>query len=166
KSGAASAVSETAYELGAVVGTATLGTIFTAYYRASVELPGGLTAMQTADARESIGGAASVAQTLPPALSNRLMDSARVAFDAGIAPTATIAAVLTLIAAAVVALAFRGVSGSAGRPGSAPIPAAVPPSEGGSMPSTDPGTRAIPVMRPLRTDPPDPGRPVGCSAER
>src|SRR6185312_3343331 len=33
KSGAASAVSETAYELGAVVGTATLGTIFTAFYR-------------------------------------------------------------------------------------------------------------------------------------
>jgi MFS transporter, DHA2 family, multidrug resistance protein len=120
KSGAASAVSETAYELGAVVGTATLGTIFTAYYRASVELPGGLTELQTTDAKESIGGAASVAGTLPPALSNRLMDSARVAFDAGIAPTATIAAVLTLLAAAVVAWAFRGVSVRAGRPASGP----------------------------------------------
>ncbi|BBZ30690.1 MFS transporter [Mycolicibacterium madagascariense] len=107
KSGAASAVSETAYELGAVVGTATLGTIFTAYYRASVELPGGLTDLQTADARESIGGAASVAGTLPPAMSGRLMDSARTAFDAGIAPTATIAAVLVLLAAAVVAWSFR-----------------------------------------------------------
>jgi DHA2 family multidrug resistance protein-like MFS transporter len=116
KSGAASAVSETAYELGAVVGTATLGTIFTAYYRANVELPGGLTDLQMADARESIGGAASVAQTLPPALSGRLMDSARVAFDAGIAPTSTIAAVLTVIAAAIVALAFRRISRSAGRP--------------------------------------------------
>lgn len=166
KSGAASAVSETAYELGAVVGTATLGTIFTAYYRASVELPGGLTAEQTADARESIGGAASVAKTLPPALSERLMDSARLAFDAGIAPTATIAAALTLVAAAVVGWAFRGVSGSAGRRASAPTPAVEPPSARDSTPSTGPGTGAIPAMRPLPTDPMDPSRPVRCSAER
>jgi DHA2 family multidrug resistance protein-like MFS transporter len=166
KSGAASAVSETAYELGAVVGTATLGTIFTAYYRASVELPGGLTAIQSADARESIGGAASVAQTLPPALSNRLMDSARVAFDAGIAPTATIAAVLTLIAAAVVAVAYRGVSGSADRSASAPTPAPVRPSERGSTRSMDPDTRAIPATRPLRTAALDPPRPAGRSAGR
>jgi MFS transporter, DHA2 family, multidrug resistance protein len=107
KSGAASAVSETAYELGAVVGTATLGTIFTAFYRSSVTLPGGLTESQSADASESIGGATSVAQTLPPAMADRLMDSARAAFDSGIAPTATIAAVLTLVAAGVVAFSFR-----------------------------------------------------------
>ena len=50
KAGAASAVSETAYELGAVVGTATLGTIFTAFYRSNVALPGGLTEAQAADA--------------------------------------------------------------------------------------------------------------------
>ena len=37
KAGAASAVSETAYELGAVVGTATLGTIFSAFYRSNVD---------------------------------------------------------------------------------------------------------------------------------
>ncbi|MDT5180391.1 MAG: transporter, family, multidrug resistance protein [Mycobacterium sp.] len=166
KSGAASAVSETAYELGAVVGTATLGTIFTAYYRANVELPGGLTEMQSADARESIGGAVSVAQTLPPALSHRLLDSARVAFDAGIAPTATIAAVLTLIAAGVVALAFRGVSGRVGRPASAPSPVVEPPSARGSMRSTDPGRRAIAARRPHVTAPTDPAHPVGCSAER
>ena len=159
KSGAASAVSETAYELGAVVGTATLGTIFTAYYRASVELPGGLTDLQTADARESIGGAASVAGTLPPALSGRLMDSARVAFDAGIAPTATIAAVLVLLATAVVAWSFRGVSGRVVRPASGPNPLAGPPSGRGSTPSTGLGRPAIPATRPSlpgRTDPPRP----------
>ncbi|MDT5154705.1 MAG: transporter, family, multidrug resistance protein [Mycobacterium sp.] len=166
KSGAASAVSETAYELGAVVGTATLGTIFTAYYRASVELPGGLTEAQIADARESIGGATSVAQTLPPALSGRLLDSARTAFDAGIAPTAIIAALLTLIAAAVVALAFRGVSGTAGRSGSAPSPAATPPSERDSRPSTGRGTPATPSARRPRTIRRDRPRPVGCSTER
>ena len=156
KSGAASAVSETAYELGAVVGTAMLGTIFTAYYRNNVVLPGGLWADQVSDARESIAGAVSVAQTLPPALSGRLLESARTAFDAGIAPTAIIAALLTLIAAAVVAYSFRG---TAIRPGSAPSPAAEPPFERDSTPSTESGTPAIPATRPLRTDPTDPPRP-------
>ncbi len=166
KSGAASAVSETAYELGAVVGTATLGTIFTAYYRASVELPGGLTAAQMADARESIGGAASVAKTLPPALSDRLMDSVRVAFDAGVAPTAIIAAALTLVAAAVVAWAFRGISGGAPRRASTPTPAAEPRSAGDSTPSTGRDSAAIPASRPVRTARTDQPKPVGRSTER
>lgn len=107
KSGAASAVSETAYELGAVVGTAVLGSMFTAFYRANIELPTGLSAAQATDAGESIAGAAAVAQNLPAALADRLMESARAAFDSGIAPTAAIAAVLSLAAAAVVAVAFR-----------------------------------------------------------
>lgn len=166
KSGAAAAVSETAYELGAVVGTATLGTIFTAYYRSSVELPGGLTDHQIADATESIGGASSVAQTLPPALSGRLLDSARTAFDTGIAPTAIIAAVLTLVAAAVVALAFRGVSLVATRSGSAPRPAAEPPSGRGSRRSTSPDTPATRAVPRPPTDPTDPLRSAGRSAER
>ena len=108
KAGAASAVSETAYELGAVIGTASLGTIFSAFYRSNVVLPGGLTPDQAADAHESIGGAMSVARDLPPALSSQLIESARTAFDSGIAPTATIAATLTLIAAVIVARSFRG----------------------------------------------------------
>ena len=109
KAGAASAVSETAYELGAVVGTATLGTIFTAYYRNNVAVPAGLTPAQATDAGESIGGAAAVATDLPTEISGRLLDSARAAFDSGIAPTALIAAALVLTAAAVVRVAFRRV---------------------------------------------------------
>ncbi|WP_102145455.1 efflux MFS transporter LfrA [Mycobacterium hubeiense] len=107
KAGAASAVSETAYELGAVVGTATLGTIFTAFYRANVVVPAGVPAAQAADAAESIGGASSVAATLPQPVGEQLLESARLAFDSGIAPTAVIGATLTLIAAVVVGMAFR-----------------------------------------------------------
>lgn len=44
KAGAASAVSETAYELGAVLGTAVLGGIITAFYRGALVLPEGLPA--------------------------------------------------------------------------------------------------------------------------
>ncbi|MGK2880303.1 MAG: efflux MFS transporter LfrA [Mycobacterium sp.] len=106
KSGAASAVSETAYELGAVVGTATLGTVFTAFYRTNVEVPAGLSAAEAADAGESIGGAVAVAGTQSPDIAAQLLDSARQAFDSGIAPTAVIAGVLALIAAAVVSVAF------------------------------------------------------------
>lgn len=107
KAGAASAVSETAYELGAVVGTATLGTIFTAFYRNHIQLPPGLSATQAADAGESIGGAVAVASDLPAATAARLLESARTAFDSGIAPTAIIAATLVLAAAGIVAATFR-----------------------------------------------------------
>lgn len=107
KAGAASAVSETAYELGAVIGTATLGTIFTAFYRNNIALPAGLSPAQAADAGESIGGATSVAADLPANTAAQLLDSARTAFDSGIAPTAIIAATLALAAAGIVAAAFR-----------------------------------------------------------
>lgn len=115
KSGAASAVSETAYELGAVVGTAMLGTIFTAFYRGGVNVPQGLTAAQSADAGESIGGAVAVARELPADTATRLLDSAHTAFDSGIAPTSIIAGTLTLVAAGVVAYAFRGFNREADR---------------------------------------------------
>src|SRR5690606_12417480 len=65
KAGAASAVSETAYELGAVLGTAILGTILTASYRNSVVLPDGLDAAQQNAAGETLGGAVHVAGELP-----------------------------------------------------------------------------------------------------
>lgn len=106
KAGAASAVSETAYELGAVVGTAALGTLFTAFYRANVELPAGLSSAEAADAGESIGGAVAVAATQPANVAEQLLDSARQAFDSGVAPTAIIAGVLALAAAVTVAMVF------------------------------------------------------------
>lgn len=148
KAGAASAVSETAYELGAVVGTAILGTIFTAFYRANVQVPQGLSAGQTADAAESIGGATAVAQQLPPAVADKLLDSAKVAFDSGIAPTAIIAGLLTLVAAVVVALTFRGnrFSAAPSRPASEPSPPMAQPSERGSTPSTAPDRPATGVV--------------------
>ncbi|RWA22245.1 MFS transporter [Mycolicibacterium brumae DSM 44177] len=108
KAGAASAVSETAYELGAVIGTATLGTLVTSFYRNNVDLPRGLSPTQSAEAGESIGGAVAVAGELPGEMGERLLESARSAFDSGIAPTALIAVALVLTAVLVVARAFRG----------------------------------------------------------
>ncbi len=101
KAGAASAVSETAYELGAVLGTAILGTILTASYRAAVELPLGLTTAQHAAAGETLGGAVAVADQLPAASAAALLDSARAAFDSGVGLAATIGAGLVLAAAVI-----------------------------------------------------------------
>jgi MFS transporter, DHA2 family, multidrug resistance protein len=163
KSGAASAVSETAYELGAVIGTATLGTIFTAFYRTNVDLPQGLSSQQAADAGESIGGAAAVAQTLPGDVAAPLLDSAHTAFDSGIAPTSIIAGVLTLIAAAVVAFAFRN---GAGPSASAPTPQAERRSARGSKSSKGPNRPASRATRRPRTTRSERARRADCSAGR
>ena len=85
KAGAASAVSETAYELGAVLGTAMLGTILTASYRPVVDCPEGLT-------RRAAAGSAVRRWVAPsrwpsscrPDPAAALLESARHAFDSGV----------------------------------------------------------------------------------
>lgn len=109
KAGAASGVSETAYELGAVLGTATLGTVLTASYRSSVALPEGLTAAQQQAAGETLGGAANVAAQLPGDLAGALMDSARHAFDSGVGVAAWIGVGLIVAAMLVAAIGLRRV---------------------------------------------------------
>ncbi|GAB4097136.1 MFS transporter [Brachybacterium horti] len=107
KAGAASAISETAYETGAVLGTAVLGSVLNAAYRAHVELPEGLTAAQSAAAGETLGGATSVAAQLPAGVGEALLDSARHAFDSGVTITASVGLVLMLAAAGIVLLTLR-----------------------------------------------------------
>ncbi|WP_431280308.1 MFS transporter [Leifsonia poae] len=111
KAGAASAVSETAYELGAVLGTATLGTILTASYRSAVVLPEGLTSAQQHAAGETLGGATTVADQLPSTLGAQLLESARHAFDSGVALTAGIGVALMVGAAVVALVSLRKVRG-------------------------------------------------------
>lgn len=103
KAGAASAISETAYETGAVLGTAVLGSILNAAYRAHVEIPAGVPGDAAESARETLGGAAQVSGGLPAELAGPLMDSARHAFDSGVAITSGIGVVL-MLAATVIAL--------------------------------------------------------------
>jgi DHA2 family multidrug resistance protein-like MFS transporter len=107
KAGAASGVSETAYELGAVLGTAILGTIITVSYRAAIVLPAGLTRQQADAARETLGGASAVADQLPAAQAATLMDSARTAFDSGVALTAGMGAGFVVLAAVIAVITLR-----------------------------------------------------------
>lgn len=111
RAGAASAISETAYEVGSVMGTAVLGSILNAVYTARLVLPGDLAAAQAEAARQTLGGAHRVADGLgptQPAVAEQLRDAAALAFDTGVVFTAAIAVVLTLLAAVIVHRSLRG----------------------------------------------------------
>ncbi|WP_245822487.1 MFS transporter [Brachybacterium avium] len=108
KAGAASAISETAYETGAVLGTAVLGSLLNAAYRSHLEVPAGLTASQHAAASETLGGATTVAAELPARTGQVLLDSAQHAFDSGALLTSGIGAGLMVIAAAIAHRTLRG----------------------------------------------------------
>lgn len=101
KAGAASAISETAYELGTTLGVALLGSVLNATYRARVLLPDGLTAAQQATAGETLGGAVDVAGRVDGAVADALLDSARLAFDTGTQNAAVVGTVVAVLAAVV-----------------------------------------------------------------
>ena len=108
KAGAASAVSETAYELGAVLGTAVLGGILTAFYRVNLVIPSGVPADAAAQARETLGGAVAASEGLSPALGEQLMQAAAHAFDGGVVITSLIGAGLMIVAAVIAAVSLGG----------------------------------------------------------
>ncbi|MCC4249359.1 MULTISPECIES: MFS transporter [Microbacterium] len=113
KAGAASAVSETAYEVGAVLGTAVLGGILAAFYRAQLVLPAGLPDAAAQAARETLAGAVAVSNTLDDAaLAESLRLAAAHAFDSGVVVTALIGAGLIVVAAAIAATTLGGTRGA------------------------------------------------------
>jgi DHA2 family multidrug resistance protein-like MFS transporter len=106
RSGAASAISETATELGAALGMAVLGSVLNAVYRSSLDLPAGLPADAGHGLRDSLGAALEIAATLPTRLAAQVVDSARHAYvdgmhaallcSAGFAAVVAVAALVTL----------------------------------------------------------------------
>jgi DHA2 family multidrug resistance protein-like MFS transporter len=86
RSGAASALSETASEFGAALGIAVLGSIGTALYRSRVldGIPSDVPAEATDAIGSSLGAAIGVAEQLPSADAEHLTDLARQAFVDGL----------------------------------------------------------------------------------
>ncbi|MCG7311311.1 MFS transporter [Brachybacterium sp. ACRRE] len=107
RAGAASAISETAYETGAVLGTAILGSILNATFRAHVEVPTALSGGAADAAGQTLGGATDAARSLGGEAGEALLSSAREAFDSGVAYTAGVGVVLMVAAAAIVVIAMR-----------------------------------------------------------
>ncbi|UFU05648.1 MFS transporter [Ruania halotolerans] len=107
KAGAASAISETAYEVGSVLGTAVLGGLLSSAYARNVMLPDGVPAADAQAAGETLGGAVEVARSLPPAQAADLVASAQAAFTSGVGLTSLIGAVLVLLAVGVAVTTLR-----------------------------------------------------------
>ncbi|MEU9603835.1 MFS transporter [Streptomyces sp. NPDC048057] len=101
QAGAASAVSETAYELGAALGIAVLGSVVTSAYR-DFTAPPGVPSDAVEAARDSLGGAAEASAALPQEQSAALLEAARDAFTDGFHIAGAVGATV-LIATAVTA---------------------------------------------------------------
>ncbi|MFI1184024.1 MFS transporter [Streptomyces sp. NPDC020799] len=107
QAGAASAVSETAYELGAALGIALLGSIVTGVYR-GFHTPAGVPDRAAAEAHDSLGGAAEAAAGLPHGTGDALLSSAQHAFVEGLRIASGIGAAVLLATAAVAWFLLRG----------------------------------------------------------
>ncbi|MEU1308556.1 MFS transporter [Streptomyces cinnamoneus] len=107
QAGSASAVSETAYELGAALGIALLGSIVTGVYR-SFAVPADVPAAQAAEAHESLGGAVESAGTLPADTGAALLASAQDSFVDGLQIASGVGAVVLLVTSVAAWFLLRG----------------------------------------------------------
>ncbi|CAM5573668.1 MFS transporter [Streptomyces spiroverticillatus] len=107
QAGAASAVSETAYELGAALGIALLGSIVTGIYR-GFPVPDGVPADVSAAAHDSLGGAVESAGVLPQDQATALLVSARDSFTDGFQTAALVGALVLFATACAAWFMLRG----------------------------------------------------------
>ncbi|MFI2210193.1 MFS transporter [Streptomyces sp. NPDC020141] len=113
RAGAASAVSETGYELGAALGIAVLGSVLSASYRSALDPVPGVPDPAMETARDTLGGAARTAAELSGAAGDTLTAAAHGAFVDAIRVTSVTAALLLAAAAAATVLTLRGRDGAA-----------------------------------------------------
>ena len=125
KAGAATGISETGSELGGALGIAVLGSIGVAIYRGDLTASVGssVPADAVSAARDTLGGAMTVAGDLPSVAARTLVEAAREAFVAGMHVTALIAAVGAAAVAVMAYLVLRsqdvpptGEEGASGAP--------------------------------------------------
>ncbi|MEU3753931.1 MFS transporter [Streptomyces olivoreticuli] len=107
QAGAASAVSETAYELGAALGIALLGSIVTGVYR-GFDVSAAVPDRAAAEAHDSLGGAVEAAAGLPRETGDALLSSAQDAFVEGLRIASGIGAAVLLATAVAAWFLLRG----------------------------------------------------------
>ncbi|GAA3383509.1 MFS transporter [Cryptosporangium minutisporangium] len=111
RAGEASALSETAPELGGALGIAILGSAGTAVYRAQMAdtVPPGLPEDATRAAEETLGGAVSAAEQVPDPVGDQLLDTAREAFTDGLHLIAGISIVVLVATAVGISVLLRHI---------------------------------------------------------
>ncbi|NBE50905.1 MFS transporter [Streptomyces boluensis] len=107
QAGAASAVSETAYELGSALGIALLGSVVTGIYR-GFTVPDGVPAEAVTAAQDSLGGASEVAKSLPAEQGAALLQAAQSSFTHGFETAAGVAATVLFATAVTAWFMLRG----------------------------------------------------------
>ncbi|MDG4863276.1 MFS transporter [Streptomyces sp. T-3] len=107
QAGAASAVSETAYELGAALGIALLGSVVTGIYR-GFTVPTGVDEGTASAARDSLGGAVEASKELPQEQGSALLSAAQDAFTSGFETAAGVAAAVLFATAITAWFLLRG----------------------------------------------------------
>ena len=128
QAGAATGISETSGELGGALGIAILGSIGTAVYRTEVAdlIPAGVPEAAADAARDTLGGAMEIAQTLPAELAAAFVAAAQTAFVDAIHFVAAVAVVGAAITAIGAAIALWKVPARSGPPAEEGAPAPVP----------------------------------------
>jgi DHA2 family multidrug resistance protein-like MFS transporter len=94
RAGAAASVSETAYEFGAAMGTAVLGSVGLSVYAANLGEVDGVPRQALSAARESLGSAGEIAAQLPPDAAAAFLTEAAEAFVAGMDVVLVVAALV------------------------------------------------------------------------
>ncbi|MGW2180810.1 MFS transporter [Streptomyces sp. NPDC001732] len=107
QAGSAGAVSETAYELGAALGIALLGSIVTGVYQ-NFASPAGIPLPRAAAAHESLGGAVEATHGLPAEQGQALLAAAQEAFVDGLRVAAGVGAAVLLATAVTAWFLLRG----------------------------------------------------------
>ncbi|TQS40159.1 MFS transporter [Cryptosporangium phraense] len=107
EAGSAGALNETSGEFGFALGIATLGSLGVAVYRATIDLPAGLTPVDAARARDTLTEAAQVAAGLPDKLGSDVLTAAHQAFTTGMQAAAAVSAALLAGLAVLVLVALR-----------------------------------------------------------
>jgi DHA2 family multidrug resistance protein-like MFS transporter len=104
RAGGAAAIEETAYEIGAGLGVAVLGTITTIVYAPSVGAVPGVEPGAMGQARESLASAAHIALEVGGPTGNALMDTARAAFVTALHSTVLVSVALLGVTALTVVI--------------------------------------------------------------
>ncbi|WP_410658541.1 MFS transporter [Amycolatopsis sp. lyj-112] len=109
RAGAASAISETATELGGALGIAILGSVLGALYRNDLVVPAGVPPEAAGAIADTLGGAVQVAAQLPPEQGAVILTNAKLAFVDGLQLTMLCSSGLMALLAISALFTLRGV---------------------------------------------------------
>lgn len=107
RAGAASGLSETAFELGTSLGVAILGSMLTTTYTRTLVIPDGVPQDAQYAVSQTLGAAEAVAATLPPEIGSALHSAAQQAFVHGENVASFFAGLALLAAALLIARSYR-----------------------------------------------------------